>query len=107
QITASGKAGLKGAERPVALQARTSALLIPTLLAAAGRQDVPATGSVSLEANVNGTTKNPQAHVSITGSDLTAYNETIGALDAEADLTSQLVTVKRLHVNKPQPGGDG
>ena len=44
QISASGTLGLKGRDPAIALQARSSTLSIPTLLAAAGKQDIPATG---------------------------------------------------------------
>ena len=107
QISASGTLGLKGRDPAIALQARSSTLSIPTLLAAAGKQDIPATGSVNLDANISGTTKNPQGHVNIAATDLVAYNETIGTLNAQADIANQVVNVTQLSIDKPQPGGNG
>ncbi len=107
QITASGTVGLKGAEPPISLAARTSTLSIPTLLEAAGRKDIPAAGSLTIEANVGGTTKEPRAQVNVNASDLAVYAETVGALTAQAELAGRIVTVQKLHVDKPQPGGNG
>ena len=107
QITASGTLGLKGSDPAVALQARSSTLSIPTLLAGAGKQDIPATGSVTLDANISGTTKNPHGHVNVAATDLMAYSETIGSLNAQADIANKVVNVTQLSIDKPQPGGNG
>ena len=99
QIAASGSIGLKGAAPPVALQAHASALSIAALLAAAGRQDLPISGTVSLDATVGGTTQHPQAHVNIAAADLAAYHEAIGSLTAEAGFGDSLLTVTQLRLS--------
>ncbi len=93
QITASGSIGLKGTAPPVALQVHASALSITALLAAAGRQYLPVSGTVRLDADVGGTTQHPQAHVSLAAADLAAYHEAIGSLTAEAGFGDSLLTV--------------
>jgi outer membrane protein assembly complex protein YaeT len=98
QITASGTIGLQGAEPPVALQAHASALSIAALLAAAGRQDLPVSGTVSLDANVGGTTQHPQAHANIAAGNLAAYHESIGSLTADAGFSDRLLTVTQLRL---------
>ena len=98
QLTASGTVGLQGAAPPVALEAHASAVSIAALLAAAGRQDLPVSGTVSLDANVGGTTQHPQAHVNVAAADLAAYHEAIGSLTAEAGFSDWLLTVTQLRL---------
>ena len=106
-IEASGSLGLKGTEPSVNLQAHTASLSIPVLLSAANRSDISGAGTIVLDASVTGTTKNPGAQVNLAVSDLVAYNETFGALSAQAELNHELLTVKQLRLEKPQPGGAG
>ena len=107
QLTASGAIGLKGKAPELNLQAHTSELSIPTVLAAAGRTDIPITGNITLNANVSGTTEDPQAQVDIAASGLEAYHEVFGALTAKAQIANQTLTVSDLRLDKPQPDGNG
>jgi len=105
RLTASGTVGLRGKSQELNLQAQTSDLSIPTLLAAAGRPDIPATGSVRLDVTATGTIDHPNARAEITGANLEAYQEAFGALTATALVTDQTVTLTALRLEKPQPDG--
>ena len=107
QLTASGTVGLQGAAPPVALEAHASAVSIAALLAAAGRPDLPVTGTVSLDGTVGGTTQLPQAHVNIAAADLAAYHEILGPLTAQARLSDSLLTVTRFQLGNGTVQGTG
>jgi outer membrane protein assembly complex protein YaeT len=107
QLTASGNIGLAGKAPALELQARTTDLSIPTILAAAGHADIQPAGTLRLDATISGTTQDPRGQVNIAGSNLEAYNEKLGTLTAKADASNQTLTVTQLLLDKPQPNGNG
>ena len=107
EIAASGTVGLKGRAPALNLQATTTNVTVEALLAGLGQTGIPATGNLAVKANVAGTTKNPQAVLQISGTDVKAYSEVLGSLQADATYKGTLLDVTRLHIDKPQPGGDG
>jgi outer membrane protein assembly complex protein YaeT len=107
QVTGNGTVGLQGRAPVLDLTAQASNVSIETVLAGLNRKDIPASGTINLETKVGGTTKDPLADVKITGTDLTAYQEKFGNLTGTAQLAGQVLTLRELTLNKPQPGGDG
>jgi outer membrane protein assembly complex protein YaeT len=103
---ANGTIGLTG-RRALNLTARADTLQVAGLLRMIERGDIPASGSLSAIAQVAGTIDNPAATVRVTGSDLIAYNETLGSLTADARVAGRLVDVTTLRLDKPQPDGNG
>ncbi|HEX5107881.1 MAG TPA: translocation/assembly module TamB domain-containing protein [Vicinamibacterales bacterium] len=106
RLQASGSVGLEE-PRPIALDAGLEGADIAALLAALGRTDIPAGGSVSLQARAEGTVTNPRATASVRAANLHAYGETLGTLSAEAELADRDVQLKELLLRKPQPDDDG
>ena len=68
---------------------------------------IPATGTVSVQAQIGGTTANPLAEFHVQAADLVAYNELFGALVADGRYSSRQVEVSSLSLDKPQEGGNG
>jgi outer membrane protein assembly complex protein YaeT len=106
-ITASGTVGLKGANPPIELTAQSQNISIQSVLAGVNRTDLPISGNAGFSADVRGTTKSPEADVTLSASGLSAYNETLGALNARAQLRGRTVDIPELRLTKPQDGGDG
>jgi outer membrane protein assembly complex protein YaeT len=101
-----GRVGL-GGNQPIALTLTADRVDVATLLQAMNRGDVPVSGTFVLRGTVSGTTARPVADVSAQGSDLVAYEEQIGTLDADARLDGRTVTLSQLVVDKPQPDTPG
>ena len=106
-ITASGTVGLKGANPPIDLTTRTQNLKIQSVLAGLNQPDIPASGDVQVDARITGTTKQPVVDATVSATDLTAYNEPLGTLNAQAQVRGDDVTITNLTLNKPQEGEDG
>lgn len=105
-LEASGTIGLTGRRR-LDVTAHANALQVANLLRAAERSGVPATGTVSLQAQVAGTLDRPAATIEVQAESLSAYQEVLGTLDARAELIGRRLDVTALNLHKPQPGGDG
>ncbi len=103
---ATGRIGLSGA-RPLDISLNADALDIPQLLGAFDQRALPVTGTVSLQAAATGTVARPATTLSLQATDVSAYDEALGTLDANASMAGQDVNVTRLELTKPQPGGDG
>jgi outer membrane protein assembly complex protein YaeT len=103
---ASGTIELTGARR-LDLSMKADALEVPELLRAVGQSTVPASGSVSFQGRVTGTTTAPAVTATLNGSDLTAYNEQWGSLAAQINMSGRQVAVSDLLLDKPQPDGNG
>ena len=106
RVNAMGVIGLQG---PGALDLSVTADAVPigSLFQTAELGDIPATGIVSAEARVNGTTARPEASIRVQGNDLTAYNETWGTLVADVRVSGPQIDIASLQLDKPQPGGNG
>ena len=103
---ATGTVGLTGA-RALDLTVNANALQIGELLRAVEQTQVPASGTLSVNARVTGTAAQPTAAVTVTGANLVAYNETWGSLNARVNMAGRQVTVADLVIDKPQPQGNG
>jgi outer membrane protein assembly factor BamA/autotransporter translocation and assembly factor TamB len=101
-----GRVGLAG-DRRLDLTLSADSVSVPFLLEVANQEGVPASGVLSLRGTVGGTTARPTAMITVQGSDLVAYEETFGALDAEVTLAGRDVTISRLELEKPQPDRPG
>jgi outer membrane protein assembly complex protein YaeT len=98
-VEASGSVGVKG-QQPLDLQASSQNLSIPAILAGLGKEDVPATGTLSLAADIQGTVKQPQGTLSLTGSDLSAYSQPLGSLLANATIAGGSLRLNELRLTK-------
>jgi outer membrane protein assembly complex protein YaeT len=103
---ASGTVELTGSRR-LDLTMKADAIEVAELLRAVNQTAVPASGTLSFEGRVNGTTARPSAAVMLNGGDLVAYNEQWGSLAARINMSERLVTIADLLLDKPQPGGNG
>ena len=103
---AVGTIELNGSRR-LDLTLRADAVDVAELLRAANQTTVPASGLLSFQGRVNGTTVRPAAAVTLHGTNLVAYNEQWGSLEAQINMSDRQVTVAELLLDKPQPGGNG
>lgn len=103
---AQGVVGLTG-RQPIDLSITADRLQVGDLLRAVQYGHVPATGIVSATAQVGGTVGNPIATLHVQGTNLVAYNETLGTLNADARLAGRTLDVTRFALAKPQAGGAG
>ena len=101
-----GSVGLSG-DRRIALNLTADEVGVPWLLKVANQPDVPASGVVSATGTVGGTTARPTAMVAVQGSNLVAYEEAFGSLNADVGLSGRTVEVSRLVIDKPQPDQPG
>jgi outer membrane protein assembly complex protein YaeT len=107
EITAQGVVGLKGSNPTIDLAAKSDEIALPTVLAGLGKGELPVQGQASFEAQVHGTTKQPQADVQLTARNLAAYEEVLGNLNLQAQLRGRTLVLSNLRLNKPQEGADG
>ena len=103
---AGGRVELQGARR-LDLPPGADALEIPALLGAVKHEHVPASGTVSMQGTVAGTTVRPRARLRVQGANLAAYSEALGTLAATIQLTDRQVDLTGLELDKPQPDGNG
>jgi translocation and assembly module TamB len=73
-------------------------LPIDRVLAVAGRRDLPVKGTLSANAQVNGTLQSPQASGSFTVVNGAAYDEPFNRLQATVNYTEVLVDVPQFHI---------
>jgi outer membrane protein assembly complex protein YaeT len=102
-LVAEGTLGVTGPTKPVDLRVRVVDAAIPALLNAFNI-DVPAEGVLSGTVSIGGTLDAPRAEAVLTGRDLAAYGEPLGALAVEAALAGREVRVTRLRLEKPLGG---
>ncbi|HUE86143.1 MAG TPA: translocation/assembly module TamB domain-containing protein [Vicinamibacterales bacterium] len=103
---ASGTVELTGA-RALDLTVNANALEVAELLRAVDQATVPASGTLSLQGRIAGTTAQPAVTATLTGTDLVAYNEHWGSLGAHVSMSGREVVVAELLLDKPQPDGNG
>jgi len=102
----SGEVQLNG-PRAMNLAVNVDDVTIDATLAALGHGNLPATGTVGLQATVAGTVSNPLGRVMVHGTDLATYGETLGTLALDARLDGRRLTVEQFQLDKPQPGDNG
>lgn len=67
--------------------------------------DLPVDGRFSISAAVGGTVSQPETQVLLQGTDLLAWGEHLGRLEAEIETDGQLIRLRRLRLDKPQASG--
>jgi outer membrane protein assembly factor BamA/autotransporter translocation and assembly factor TamB len=106
KVHVDGRVGLAG-DRRLALNLTANEVGVPWLLKVANRPDVPAVGLLSAMGTISGTTSSPAAMIAVKGSNLVAYGEEFGTLNADVNLAGREVQVSRLEIEKPQPDNPG
>ena len=101
-----GRVGL-GENQPIDLKLSADNLEVGSLLQAANQGDVPVSGMLTARGTVGGTTTRPLAMVTAQGSNLVAYEEQIGSLNADVRLDGREVILDQLVIEKPQPDQPG
>jgi outer membrane protein assembly factor BamA/autotransporter translocation and assembly factor TamB len=102
---ADGRIGL-GQNQPIDLRFSADDLDVTALLQTAN-QNAPITGTLATRGTVSGTTSRPVAMIVAQGFNLVAYEEQIGALNADVRLDGRELTVTELVIDKPQPDQPG
>jgi outer membrane protein assembly factor BamA/autotransporter translocation and assembly factor TamB len=106
RVQVGGRVGLTG-DRRLSLSLTAHDVGVPWLLKVANRPDVPASGALSAMGTVGGTTTRPAATLALHGTNLAAYGEDFGSLNADVNLTGRDVQLSRLVIEKPQPDQPG
>jgi translocation and assembly module TamB len=101
-----GRVGLTAAKR-LDLKFTADNMEVPWLLKMANHEGIPASGTLSANGTIAGTTNRPSAMATVQGTELVAYAEPIGTLNANIGLAGRDVEVSRLVIEKPQPDQDG
>ena len=101
-----GRVGL-GPNQAIDLKVSADNLQLQSLLEAMNQAGVNVSGMLSARGMVGGTTARPVATFTVQGSDLIAYEEPIGALNADLRLDGRELTITELVVDKPQPDQPG
>jgi outer membrane protein assembly complex protein YaeT len=101
-----GRVGL-GDNQPIALTLTADNVDVATLLQAMNQAGVPVSGTFVLRGMVSGTTARPMASINAQGSNLVAYEEQLGSLNADVRLDGRDVTLSELVIDKPQPDTPG
>jgi outer membrane protein assembly complex protein YaeT len=101
-----GRVGL-GQNQPLALTLTADSIDVAALLQAMNQANVPVSGTFLLRGTVSGTTARPMASINAQGSNLVAYEEHLGSLNADVRLDGRDVTLTELVVDKPQPDKPG
>ena len=106
-VSASGAIGLRGKEQSLNLQAQADQVSIAQVLAGLNRSQIDVDGTASFRANVTGTVQHPEAQFQMTGSNLTAYREALGAMTLRGGVSGRVARVDELNLEKPQDSGAG
>jgi outer membrane protein assembly factor BamA/autotransporter translocation and assembly factor TamB len=106
RVHANGEVELTG-RRAMSLAANVDGFPIDAALAALGHGDIPATGTLVLNTAIAGTVSNPTGTMTLHGTDLATYGETLGTLALDARLDGRRLAVQQLQLDKPQPAGNG
>lgn len=105
EISAEGSVDLEDDSHPLRFTARSADVEIAQMLGGLGF-DYPVAGRVSFDASGAGPLDAPRVEATITGRDLAAYEEQIGALQAELQYTHPAITVPTLRVERPSGLGE-
>jgi outer membrane protein assembly factor BamA/autotransporter translocation and assembly factor TamB len=106
QAHVDGRIGLSG-DRRLSLNVVADEVGVPWLLKVAYQPDVPASGTIFAKGTIGGTTARPTAMFAVQGTNLVAYEEKLGSLNADVELAGREVEVSRLVIDKPQPDQPG
>jgi outer membrane protein assembly complex protein YaeT len=101
-----GRVGL-GDNQPIALTLTADNVDVATLLQAMNQAGLPVSGTFVLRGTVSGTTTRPMASINAQGSNLVAYEEQLGSLNADVRLDGRDVTLSELVIDKPQSDKPG
>ncbi len=101
-----GRVGV-GQNQPIDLKFSADGVDVQSLLEVANRPGLPISGTLVARGTVSGTTTKPMATITTQGSDLVAYEEQIGSLNADIRLDGRQLTLSELAIDKPQPEQSG
>jgi outer membrane protein assembly complex protein YaeT len=101
-----GRVGL-GPNQRIELTLTADDVDVATVLQAMNQADVPISGTFIARGTVSGTTTKPMASINVQGSNLVAYEEQVGSLNADVRLDGRELTLSELVVDKPQPDKPG
>ena len=101
-----GRVGL-GQNQPIELTLTADDVDVATVLQAMNQAGVPISGTFIARGTVSGTTTRPMASINVQGSNLVAYEEQVGSLNADVRLDGRELTLSELVVDKPQPDKPG
>jgi outer membrane protein assembly complex protein YaeT len=107
RVEVAGTVGLRASQPTLQMTARADRLSIAAVLAGLNHADLPIAGDLTLAAEVTGTLDAPQAGITVSGTRLEAYGETLGTLEAKAQFQGEQLELTDLHLEKPQPNGGG
>ena len=105
RATARGEIGLKSDSSPVSIETDIEQVSIAKILSGLNGPDIHGTASAKII--TAGTRSDPRTNIHIEASGIEAGGELLGDLQAEAELESSRLTLSRLRLEKPQPGGAG
>lgn len=106
-VTAGGTIKLRGEAPALDLRARIENASVAEILGGLGKGEIPAEGSVSLDAVVQGDARNPSGELTVAATGLRAYGEAIGRLDVEARLADRKINLAHLRLEKPTGEASG
>lgn len=95
--TIEGTIGL--ASEQLALKVTTSDIDLAAVLAGLN-QNVPASGTISIQGEVAGTASDPSGQFVLTGSNLAAYQEPLGNLNAEVQLQNKVAVLNSVTLER-------
>jgi outer membrane protein assembly complex protein YaeT len=104
-ISAQGSIGFEGDSPTLDLTARLDQVSLQSILAAAGQQ-APVSGTLNLNAVVQGTTAAPRAEADLTLTDLVAYQEPWGNLTAHLRSQGPKVALTNLDLQETGTAGE-
>ena len=78
-----------------------------TLVTSAKGPEPGVAGAVTVRGTVRGSFARPLASITFSGTDIVAFGERFGSVEAEANLDGPEATLSYLVVDKPQPDGEG
>jgi outer membrane protein assembly complex protein YaeT len=102
----TGTVGLQGSQ-PLDLVLGGHAADLQALLRAAYPRGAPVSGTASAHGTIRGTVARPLGTLALAAADMVAFGEPFGSLNADVALAGRDVTLSRLVIEKPQPGGPG
>ena len=102
----TGSVGLRGSQ-PLDLVVAGSAADLRALLGPGYADAATVSGTLSARGIVRGTVARPLGAFAATGTDVMAFGETVGSLNADIAVAGSDITLSRLAIEKPQPDGAG
>ena len=103
-VDLAGDVGLKGKNPPIDVTAKLANVSVASLMAAAQKQTLGASGVLNGDARVTGTTKSPNATFAMRGENLVVNGEPLGRLGARGTLKNNTLDLAQLSIAKPDGG---